>query len=277
MKKMLLLTILSILSLISTFGRGRKEYLVQGPKGGLSVRVELPDGFDPGKDTCPGVILMHGVIATKERAPLRRIARSLRKEGIATIRFDFNGQGRSEGKCEEMTLPLEIEDALAVWRYTRSLPFAGPVVLLGHSMGGVVASMAAGRLAAAGTPPAGLVLLAPGSVVRDYAREGRFLGVTCDPVNPPERVSIYGYKLGREFIKTAQQLPVYEESALYQGPVCILHGTRDLIVPVRCSEEYDRLYADSRLHRIEGESHWFLHHPKQADRAILDFVREVTR
>lgn len=40
----------------------------------------------------------------------------------------------------------EIEDALAMWEYVKSLPYVTKIGLLGHSQGGVVASMTAGIL-----------------------------------------------------------------------------------------------------------------------------------
>ena len=250
------------------------KYLVQGPKGGLSVKMVLPKGFDSVRDRCPVVILMHGIIASKNHPPLARIARMLAKNGIASVRFDFDGQGRSEGKCSDMTVPLEIEDAAAVWNAVTRLPFAGDIALLGHSLGGVVAGMLAGRLEQEGTPPDAVVLLAPGAVVRDLAREGHFLGVKCDPSNPPEVVNVYWYKIGKEFSKTAQVLPVYEETAPYTGPVCLIHGDRDAIVGSYYSDMYKHALQDSRLILIPRGNHWFLCHSRKTDAQILSFLQE---
>lgn len=36
---------------------------------------------------------------------LRTIANHLQEAGIASIRFDFNGCGQSEGRFEDMTVP----------------------------------------------------------------------------------------------------------------------------------------------------------------------------
>jgi alpha/beta superfamily hydrolase len=282
-------------SLIAAASNGT-EYL-QGPNGRLCYVLQLPRNFDPARDKCPLVIVMHGVMAHKDVPPLPRIARKLVREGFAVLRFDFNAQGKSDGDVLKCTIPSEIADARAVYDYARSLPFVSSVVLLAHSQGGVVAGMLAGGLAGAeagelaggtlagetaggtvgepsnkGTAPDALVLLAPGAVLKDYALEGRFLGVECDPVNPPEYVQVYWYKFSRDYIKTAQTLPIYEVSAQYQGPVCLIHGDEDKIVPLKYSEQYRDIYRDCEFTVIPRENHLFSRHPSRLDRLIIDYL-----
>lgn len=283
-------------SLIAAASNGT-EYL-QGPNGRLCYVLQLPRNFDPARDKCPLVIVMHGVMAHKDVPPLPRIARKLVREGFAVLRFDFNAQGKSDGDVLKCTIPSEIADARAVYDYARSLPFVSSVVLLAHSQGGVVAGMLAGGLAGAeagelaggtlagetaggtvgepsnkGIAPDALVLLAPGAVLKDYALEGRFLGVECDPVNPPEYVQVYWYKFSRDYIKTAQTLPIYEVSAQYQGPVCLIHGDEDKIVPLKYSEQYRDIYRDCEFTVIPRENHLFSRHPSRLDRLIIDYLR----
>lgn len=50
-----------------------------------------------------------------------------------------------------MTIEKEIADAMAIWEYVKGLPYVTDIGFLGHSQGGVVASMTAGRLAAQGS------------------------------------------------------------------------------------------------------------------------------
>lgn len=245
---------------------------IKGPNGRLSAVLQLPRGFDPSKDTCNLVILMHGVMSHKNIVPMPRIARKLVKAGYAVLRFDFNAQGKSDGDLMKCTVPSEIDDARAVYDYARTLPFVDKVVLAGHSQGGAVAGMLAGRLASAGCAPDALVLLAPGGALKDYAQQGTFLGVHCDPVNPPESVRVYWYKFSREYILTAQTLPIYEESALYQGPVCLIHGTTDKIIPLEYSANYLAIYPSCHYVEIPGERHLLTNHPSKVDSAIVSFL-----
>ena len=132
--------------------------------------------------------------------------------------------------------------------------------------------MLAGRLQEQGRAPKSLLLLAPGTVIKDYALEGKFLGVECDPVDPPEYVQVQWYKFGRKYIKTAQTLPIFEEAGKYTGHVCIIHGSEDLIVPFRYGEEMKGIYSDCTLHRISGDGHLFLAKLRKVESLILKFL-----
>lgn len=122
-------------------------------------------------------------------------------------------------------------------------------------------------------PPDALILLSPGAVLKDYAREGRLFGLRVDPENPPERKRVLWYTIGRDYILTAQTLPIYETSALYTGPVCICHGTIDRIVPFRYSERYAEGYADCRLNPIRGANHFYSFRRRRVDALLLAFLR----
>ena len=234
-----------------------KEYKVHGPQGGLAMELALPDDFNEDTDKCPMVILMHGIFSSKNIVPIPALAKALAKEGIASICFDFGGHWKSEGKMEHMTVGKEIEDALAMWEYAKSLPYVSKIGLLGHSQGGVVASMTAGILASRGESPAALVLIAPGSVIQDACKGGRFFGAEFNPADPPEYVKCFGImKLGREYILTTQELDIYGTAKAYTGPVRLIHGSKDTIVPMSCSERFVETYTqDAELVVVEGENH----------------------
>lgn len=273
--KCLSFVIAGLLGSVIVFASGSEQGFIQGPNGRLSYVIHLPRGFDTTRDKCPMVIVMHGVMSHKNLPPVPRFARKLANNGYAVLRFDFNSQGKSEGNLMKCTIPSEIADARAVLEYVRSLPYVTKVVLLGHSQGGVVAGMLAGELSGEGLAPDALVLMAPGAVVKDYALEGKYLGVKCDPVNPPEYVQVYWYKFSREYILSAQTLPIYEVSALYKGPVCIVHGTADIIVPVKYSDQYSEVYHSCEYTVIPNEGHLFLFRPSQSDSVFLNFLHKV--
>ena len=248
---------LIIILMTFTFLGYSKDYKVYGPQGGLAMEVTIPDGFNMDTDKCPMVILMHGIFSSKNIVPIPALAKALAKEGIASICFDFGGHWKSEGKMEHMTVGKEIEDALAMWEYVKSLPYVSKIGLLGHSQGGVVASMTAGILASRGESPAALVLVAPGSVIQDACKGGRFFGAEFNPADPPEYVKCFGImKLGREYILSTQELDIYGTAKAYTGPVRLIHGSNDTIVPISCSEKYFETYTqDAELIVVEGENH----------------------
>lgn len=276
--------------------RGDREFKVYGPQGGIAMDVTLPDGVDPeawtigaiegtgateGTGTtgrkCPMVILMHGIFSSGNIVPMPALARELAKAGIASIRFDFGGHWRSEGEMQKMTIGNEIADALAMWEYAKSLPYVSEIGLLGHSQGGVVASMTAGILAERDEEPAGLVLIAPGSVIQDACRNGRFFGAEFDPADPPEYVKCFGMmKLGREYILTTQELDIYGTAKAYTGPVRLIHGSKDTIVPLSCSERFVETYGErSELIVVEGENHMITLRKKKTVDLAVEFFRNL--
>ena len=254
-----------------------KEYPVRGPEGGIAFKISMPDGFDPEKDRCPMVILMHGIFASKDFIPIPSLAKGLAAAGIASIRFDFDGHGKSEGRMQDMTIEKELADAKAIWDYARSLPYVSGLGLLGHSQGGVIAAMLAGRLAAAGESPDGLVLIAPGSVIKEACRGGKFFNASFDPADPPAYIRCWGtMKLGREYLLTTQELDIYGTAAAYRGPVRILHGDRDGIVPLWCSEKFCDTYGDdAELVIVAGENHMITRRRKEIVALTVDFFRNI--
>ena len=75
----------------------KRTFDVYGEQGGISTALTLPAGFNPEKDHCPMVIIMHGFMASKRFYPVPNIAKSLAKAGIASISFDFNAHGKARG------------------------------------------------------------------------------------------------------------------------------------------------------------------------------------
>ena len=236
--------------------------------------MTLPAGFDTEKDSCMMVILMHGIFASKDWPPMPLLARELARQGIASVRFDFNGHGKSEGKMEEMTIARELADARAVWEAVKALPYVSSVALLGHSQGGAVASMLAGELANEGECPVGLVLLAPGSIIKEATQAGRFFGKEFDPKSPPAYIKCFNtYKLGHDYLVQTQLLDIYGTAQQYQGPVCLIHGVEDGIVPLWCSEKYHEVYAKSQLHVVKGVNHMFIKKGRIVAKMVAEFLR----
>lgn len=261
--------------LFSFFRKAPVSFKVHGPQGGISTILTLPPSFNTDSDRCPVAILMHGFMAKKEMHPIPAIAKALAEEGIASVSFDFDAHGKSEGKFVDMTISSEIADAQAVLDYVSSLPFATKTAFVGHSQGGVVAGMLAGSLEGKDNCPVALVQLAPAAVLKDDALAGRCMNARYDASNPPEYVNVMFHKLGRRFILEAQKLPIFETSCRYSGKVCLIHGSEDRIVPVSYSERYNSLYQDSTLHIVEGEGHFLNKHKQEIVGMVRDFLKEA--
>ena len=238
---------------------------IVGSCGKISMVLNKPELADGAR--CPVVILMHGFMANKRLEPLKTIARELEKEGIAALRFDFDGHGKSGGRFCDMTVETELDDAMRVYEYAASLDFAGKIAFVGHSQGGVVAGMTAGRLGA--EKVACIVQLAAAAVLKDDALHGVLMGKHYDPANPPESLRVFFHKVGRRYFEVARNLPIYEQSSAYEGPVLLLHGKQDSIVPPSYSERYHEVYKNSSIKFYDGENHIL---SKRRDEVVSDTV-----
>lgn len=252
----------------------KQEYTVYGELGGISTKITLPKGFDIKSDRCPMVILMHGFMSNKGIYPIPNLAKALAELGIASIGFDFNAHGRSEGQFVDMTIANEIADAKAVLDYVKGLDYVTEVGFVGHSQGGVIAGMFAGELESSPFKPKCVALLAPAAVLKDDALAGQCMGSRYDASNPPEYVNVMFHKLGRKFILAAQKLPIYETSCQYTGKVCIVQGKRDKIVPYTYGERYHKGYKNSVLHLLDEEGHFLRKNKQQVIGLVTNFMRE---
>lgn len=192
-------------------------------------------------------IIFHGFTANRNTSLLKEITNSLRDENIASVRFDFNGHGDSDGKFENMTVLNEIEDANAILNYVKTDPHVRNIYLVGHSQGGVVASMLAGLYPDLIKK---VVLLAPAATLKSDALKGNTQGVTYNPDHIPDCLPFKDLTLGGFYLRIAQQLPIYEVSAQFTKLVCLIHGTDDNVVSPNASKKYDQIYQNSTLHLI---------------------------
>lgn len=222
----------------------------------------------------PVAILCHGFTDHMCTPPLENLATALLSRGWRVIQFDFNGHGESGGDFSSMTVENEVLDLQAVL----SRHAGRPVALAGHSQGAVVAALTASR-AALGTVSA-LALLAPAPIIRDHALRGRIFDAVFDPADPPPTVPVMGgrFALGRDYILSARNLRMAEELSSFPGPVCVLHGSLDAVVPWPAAENLleTRLRAGhgvhDRWHLLPGVDHNFAGRETEAAGIAADFL-----
>lgn len=270
----LLVAALFVVMATSISAQTTEKVTIDGDHGKLQGVIHKPQ-FKQG-ERVPMVVLCHGFMGRKESDLLIKIADQLQAAGIASIRFDFNGHGESEGRFQDMTVLNEIVDAKKVVEYVSALPYVGSVAIAGHSQGGVVAAMTAGELGAAKIKS--VVLLAPAAVLRDDAIRGNTMGATYDPFNPGEYVELFrGLKLGAEYIRTAFSMPIYETSAKYNGPALIIHGTGDRVVPYTYGERFHEIWPKSKLEILDRADHGFSKEIDKVASSSSKFLIETLR
>jgi alpha/beta superfamily hydrolase/peroxiredoxin len=255
-------------------GPGKSETVfIDGDHGRLKALIQKPE-LQQGEQ-CPMVVFCHGFNGSKDGPMFELMADTLQAHGIASIRFDFNGHGESEGDFKDMTVLNEIEDAKKVVAYVRDLRYVSSLAIVGHSQGGVVASMTAGQLSEELGEPAfqAVALMAPAAVLRDDAIRGSVMGAQFDPFDPGEYVDLWGsLKLGAKYIRTAFSLPIYETAVKYQGPALIIHGNGDRVVPYTYGERFHQIWPKSELVIQEYYDHVFTQNIYRTTDIVSDYL-----
>lgn len=109
------------------------EYLIRsgGPRLAYARYLPAHDSV-PSAKSLPTVIFLSGFRSDMQGTKAQFLEARCRRRHQPYIRFDYSGHGQSAGRFEECTLEGWRDDALAVLdRLT-----AGPVILVGSSMGG---------------------------------------------------------------------------------------------------------------------------------------------
>ena len=81
-------------------------------------------------------------------------------------------------------------------------------------------------------------------------------------------------KVSREYILSTQQLDIYGTAEAYNGPVRIIHGSDDTLVPMWCSKDIKRTYGErAELIVVENENHRISRKTKQVAALVVDFFK----
>lgn len=234
----------------------------------LNATIDMPQS-NPKK--CPLAIIIHGFTGHSEEPHLLAISDMLNGIGLATLRVDMYGHGKSDGEFKEHTLFKWMNNAMAVIDYALKLPFVTDIYLLGHSQGGLTAILAA---ALKHDKIKALVPMSPATMIVDGARKGCILGMEFDPDNLPDEMPLKDgdLTLGGNYARVAQTIHVEDAIDRYTGPVLLVHGDEDMTVPVSCSTEAAKRYRNAELVIINGEDHCYNYHLDQVVDAIKSWM-----
>lgn len=208
----------------------------------------------PGKS--PGVVFLGGFMSDMSGSKATTIETFCRDRGQAFLRFDYRGHGASAGRFEDGTIGLWAGDALAAFdRLTE-----GPQVLVGSSMGGWIALLAAlarreriaGLVGIAAAPDFTEDLLwavLPPEQRAALARDGI--------MHVPSQYSEHPYSITLKLIEDGRQHLVLRDPIDLTCPVRLLHGMQDPDVPWQRSLLIaDKLAgSDVRVHLIKDGDH----------------------
>jgi len=189
----------------------------------------------PVRDSGPGVVWLSGYRSDMDSTKASALDGEAERLGLGYLRFDYSGHGRSDGRLEEGTISRWLEETLAVVRAESD----GPQILVGSSMGGWLALLAARALNAAVETERvkGLILIAPAvdftqALIWEKAPDEARRAIMEDGVwLRPSAYSSEPDRLTRELIEDGRKHLLLGAMIRTRAPVTVLQGMRDEDVP----------------------------------------------
>jgi len=245
-------------------------------QGTLQGSLLLPRG-----DTPPPVVLIIAGSGPTDRDGnnpaggridnLKRLALLLARQHIASVRYDKRGVAASQAATpDERDLSVEryVADAVAWGQKLKADPRFGPVILLGHSEGALIASLAAEQagasavitLAGSGRPVDQVLReqlaqrLSPADLLRGNALLDRLqAGQTSLDVPGPLR-EVFRPSVQPYLISLFRQDPAGAFAQL-KIPALIVQGRNDVQVEVEDAQRLQGAKPDAELALIDGMNH----------------------
>lgn len=234
----------------------------------LSGTLTWPEGYD-GKKPVPVVIMVSGSgLQNRDEEvfghkPFLVLADRLARNGIASLRYDDRGTGKSTGNASKATTSDFMKDAAAGLELLRSMDGKfSRVGVIGHSEGGLIAFMLAadGRtdfiVSMAGTGVKGDTIIA-GQSNDALRRTGRPANVTATDIRKQAETG------GNAWLKYFVDYDPADVIASTTCPVMALNGTMDTQVRPRLN--LDRIKsllphnAKNSIKEYDGLNHLFQH------------------
>lgn len=208
----------------------------EGARGDRLVgRLDLPPDGAP----FAYALFAHCFTCSKDLKAAVNLSRALTAERVAVFRFDFTGLGESEGDFAGTSFSSNVEDLVAAARFLER-EHEAPRILIGHSLGGAAAILAAAEMPSAaavvtiGAPsdPAHLKHLFAGDL-EQIARKGE-----AEVVLAGRRFTIT-----RGFVEDLEGNRLREILGGFRKALLIFHSPRDEIVGI---DHAARLYEMAR-------------------------------
>lgn len=247
--------------------------LIEFHSGDLKIVADL---YEPPSIPAPHVILVHGFGGRRSEDHLKAIATALQEAGIAVVVPDLTRNlGDSEGRFEDLTLSHEVSDVRETIKHVRGRGEVSKLALVGHSLGGLVATLVAGR-------EEGIEAIVLLSAVCDFPNKfresheqdlGRWRSEGTIFLDAEKKEK----PLGIQFLDDLEVWEVFRLVGEVSVPALILHGSGDEEVPIEHALDYRRLLrGETKLQVIEGADHTYSEetHLKQAVGATVGFLSE---
>ncbi|KAB1219817.1 hypothetical protein CJ030_MR3G009459 [Morella rubra] len=221
------------------------------------------------------VILCHGIHSSKECIPLMNLAADLEREGISAFRFDFAGNGESEGAFQYGNYRREAYDLHAVIEHFRR-EGCEIIAIIGHSKGGNVVLLYASMF-----NDISIVINISGRFNLERGMEGPLGKDFLQRIKQKGFIDVrnkrgkFEYCVTEESLMDRLSMDTHATSLLIQPECRVLtvHGSMDKIVPLEDAMEFAKFIPNHKLHIIEGANHEYTSHQDELASVVLHFIR----
>ncbi|KAL3535599.1 hypothetical protein ACH5RR_004060 [Cinchona calisaya] len=225
----------------------------------------------------PGVVVLcHGFLSTKECDIMMNISVALENEGISAFRFDFAGNGESEGSFEYGNYWREVEDLRVVVEYligaNRRI-----TAILGHSKGGNIVLLYASKYHDICT-----VVNISGRYKLDRGNEERLGKDVLERIKRDGHIDVKNsagdvqYRVTAESMMDRLNTNMHEACLLIDKECRVLtvHGSADEVIPVEDASGFAKIIPNHKLRIVEGADHGYTSHQAELASVVLPFIRE---
>ncbi|XP_010555048.1 PREDICTED: uncharacterized protein LOC104824638 isoform X2 [Tarenaya hassleriana] len=221
------------------------------------------------------VVICHGFQSSKDRIPMVTLARVFARKKISSFRFDFAGNGESEGSFQYGNYWREAEDLRSVLQYLRKENHEISAII-GHSKGGNVVLLYAAKYNDVDT-----VVNISGRFFLDRGMEGRLGKEYLQRIKEKGFIDVrnrrgkFEYRVTEESLK--DRLTTDTSAACFSISkncrVLTVHGSADRIVPATDASEFVKSVKNHQLQLVEGADHEFTSHQCELASIVLSFVK----
>ncbi len=204
------------------------------------------------------VLLAHCFSCGKDVRTNVRLAKDLARGGYAAFRFDFTGLGESGGAFEATSVSSNVSDLSRAAMTLIALGF-GPCALVGHSLGGSAALLAAHRLK---TVTSIVTIASPSSV--DHVRHLFTDHESTIAAVGKAEVSLGGepFCLGQTFLDDLEAHDVLRAARGLARPyLAIVAGNDTVVSPQNGADLVAAAGEGALLRTVEGADHLFSQRP----------------
>ncbi|GFP93207.1 putative uncharacterized protein ydl057w [Phtheirospermum japonicum] len=225
------------------------------------------------------VVLCHGFCSTKEYNMMVNLAAALENEGISAFRFDFSGNGESEGSFHFGNYSSEAEDLRSVVEYFTGLKRT-TVAVIGHSKGGGVVLLYASKYH---DIPA--VVNISGRYDLKRGLEERLGKDFLEKLKKDGYIDIKNKSGEVDYRVTDESMTERLNTNMHKAclsidkrcRVLIVHGSADEVIPVEDGHEFAKIIPNNRLQIVEGANHGYSSHQDELVATVLPFVKECVQ